>query len=111
MHPARTSYRLAHSSKDYRACHQLLKGLQIAAGTLSWPTVMAIREGEVIGCLSTQTDKGAIIAGPLAVSTTPPSLVALRLVEAYEHVLQRLGLQGYYFGVVAGTQRWVNLLA
>lgn len=112
MRPRATTYRLAYSAQDYHRCHQFLKDQgQEEEGSLSWPTVMAAREGALVGCLSTIPSKTAIIAGPLVVSTKRPLMTVMRLVDAYEYVLREASISAYHFGIdLTEHQDWLDLL-
>lgn len=109
MHPRDTVYRLA-TSGDLRRCHALMRE-QGEQATLSWLTVVAEREGTLLGFLSSQL-KQMVIAGPLVVSTAAPrpGWIALRLVEAYEVVLQRARVTAFWFHVDASNTRWRHVL-
>lgn len=106
-----TTYRLARTPQDYKRCHTLLAVHGQDEPQLSWPTIMAWRDGEVVGCLSTQATKEAIIAGPIAVISPRPFWAMVRLAEAYEVVLRQAGVQGYWFGIDLAQHRpWYNLV-
>lgn len=103
-----TVYRLAHSPKDYAACHALLT----ERATLSWPTIVAERDGSIIGFLATQPRTDAIVAGPLAVRPSPGAAWTLmRLIDAYEAVLRLAGVTSYRFFVERANARWTRLVA
>jgi hypothetical protein len=117
MRPRETSYRLAQGPKEYQQCHAFLRAHGFEESRLSWPTVMAIRQGEVVGCLSRIPSEEAIIAGPLAVSTKHPLLTAMRLITAWQGVLWRAAVQKglpsmtYYFGVdPTQHNEWLRLI-
>ena len=110
MHPARTLYRLAHSPRDLSACHRLARDHGMDAKTFTFPTVVADREGEIVGFLATQPSKTAVVAGPLAVATPRPLITVLRLLEAYENVLKAAGVSHYYFEVDAANHDWLRMI-
>lgn len=111
MTPRDTRYRLAASSRDYARCHALLRA-QGPDTDLTFPTVLAEREGQVVGFLSTRPSKQAIIAGPLVIdrATSRPAITAWRLADAYEIILRRAGVTSYAFHVSAGRPEWVSTL-
>ena len=108
MSPRDTRYRLACSPADYRRARAFLAE-RMEVGRLSYPTVYGQRDGRVVGVLSTSTDQGAIVAGPLAVEGRSP-FVALRLIEAYDRVMQAAGVSFYHFHVAADNARWREVI-
>ena len=111
MRPRDTSYRLVTTLPAYQRCHALLKAQGLDDGALSYPTVCALRDDDVIGLLSTIASQEAIIAGPLVVKTSHPVIVALRLIESYENVLRHVGVRQYVFGVdPQASGAWLRLL-
>lgn len=102
MKPTHTSYTLATSSKDYAECHALeLAETGAESHAYSFPTVIARRDGEVIGFFATIPPDKYVIAGPLVIKGGRNPVVAMRLIEAYDVVMRRLGIQLYYFTVDA----------
>jgi hypothetical protein len=111
MRPRETVYRLAKTTKDFQRCHALLAAQDIDAGRLSWPTVMALRNDELIGMLSRIPSDKAVIAGPLAVTGKHPLLTIIRLVEGFDVMLWHVGIRVYHFGVDVNAHKpWINLL-
>ena len=84
-----TLYRLATTPADYRKCHKIIKPL---AWKLSYPTVMAERDGDLLGFLSTLRHPKRVVAGPIH---APNGIVMLRLAEAYENFLWTAGVRVY----------------
>ena len=66
--------------------------------------MLADRGGTIVGFLATRPNKKAVIAGPLVIApgTLRPILTVMRLIEAYELMLRKAGVQSFYF-MVAGT--------
>lgn len=103
MKPTETVYILAASSKDYADCHTLdyaESGVD-HDDTFSFPTVLAKRDGEVIGFLATIPNKRFVAAGPLVVKGGRNPIVAMRLLEAYDRIMAHCGMKMYYFSVDA----------
>ncbi|MFQ5915798.1 MAG: hypothetical protein ACE5JS_21705 [Nitrospinota bacterium] len=111
MHPRDTIYRLAEQ-KDYRRCHRLAEAMgQKIATRLSWPTVVAIRDGELKGFLSTIPSKKALIAGPMIVGGNGNrAILCMRLIETYEFILQKARVQKYLFCIDAAMERWIEVI-
>ena len=103
MHPSNTMYRLATAADEPEL-------LTWPEGLLPrrFPTVIAERDGEIIGYLGTHDRDDCILAGPMEVrleNERAKGLVALRLIEAYETVLLHAGIEFYFYGVHNGPWR------
>lgn len=107
MHPLNTVYRLADNPRDYAACHAIQRANAAVDWTLHWPTVIAVRDGEVIGFLSSNKVNWCQMAGPLELKR-PSAFVALRLVEAYEQVMRFLGVERYCFFIARTNRPWLD---
>lgn len=104
MHSERTIYRLADNPNDYRACHDILRAHNRPADwKLKWPTVVAVRDNEIIGFLSTNKSHWAVMAGPLELKIPSP-FVVLRLIEAYEVALLYMGVSRYCFYIAKDAE-------
>jgi hypothetical protein len=111
MRPRETVYRLAKTTRDFQRCHTLCRQQGIDAPRLSWPTVMALRDAELIGMLSRIPSDKAVIAGPLAVTGRHPLLTIIRLVEGFDVMLWHAGVRVYHFGVHLTNKEWIRLLS
>ena len=106
-----TEYSLVNSSKGYSQCHDFLKSNGMKHSGFTFPTIMAKREGEVIGVLGTIPLKNVVVAGPLWVSVAGNgSFVAIRIIEAYDNVMRNAGLTMYYFSVEKDNPKWLSLI-
>ena len=95
-----TQYHLATTSHDYRRCNKFLREAEVEYKRLSFPTVMAERNGGIVGIVSTQPRKDMIAAGPIYVDVDGnTSFVLIRLIEAYENILRAAGVKDYYFSI------------
>ena len=103
MHPTETQYLLARSSKDYKLLHDLVESETGKPDTTaySYPTVFAIRNGEIIGFFATHQNDRAVIAGPLVIKGGRNPFVAMRLAESYDTVMRMNGIKFYYCSVDA----------
>lgn len=110
MHPEQTQYLLATQPSDYARCHALMKRQRLATDRMGWPTVMALRRGELLGFLSTQRRDDAVVAGPVALAPDASPIIIMRLVEAYETVMVLAGIQFYYFYLERDHPRWVQII-
>lgn len=107
MAPRNTSYRLADNPRDYAACHAIMRENGSRDWDLHWPTVVAVRDREVIGFLSSNKVDWCVMAGPLEMKN-PSAITALRLAEAYENVMRWLGVERYCFFIARSNQRWLD---
>lgn len=77
---------------------------------LSFPTVMALRDGKLVGFLSTRASKKAVMAGPLVMNgLLSKGIVAMRLAEAYEQILSEAGVTDYLFSIDKGN-KWAKIV-
>lgn len=106
MHPTTTLYRLADNPRDYAACHAIMRANGSKDWDLHWPTVVAVRNKEVIGFLSSNKVDWCVMAGPLEL-LRPSAIVALRLIEAYENVMRFLNVERYCFFIAKSNERWL----
>lgn len=75
---------------------------------MSWPTVIAERDDEMIGVIGTHAHRNAVVAGFLH---APHPITALRLVEAYENVLRLAGVREYWFSLAKDAPtRWREVI-
>lgn len=108
MQPRDTLYRLASTAADYRACHALMRTNQnFSDQQLHWPTVVAERDGKILGFMSTNTCDWCILSGPLETTSHNPIMV-MRLVEAYESALRIMGITRYCFAIKRVKKQWVE---
>lgn len=104
MKPIKTTYRLAAVPSDYRA----VRALSGTTERMTWPTVVAERDGRIIGCFGTYFSDDAIVAGAMH---APHAIVGLRLIEAYERVLRLAGVRSYLFSIaVDAPASWRHTL-
>ena len=109
MIPWDTVYRCAASERDYRKC----KAFMAQDGhdhDLRYPTLMALRAGQLVGMMGTEPSEEAILCGPLVVdkSLPNPSFVIMRLWDAYEALMAQAGVQTFMFYVRRDNTRWLN---
>jgi len=102
VRPRDTVYRLASSPKDFSAARKLSG----AESTLSFPTVVAERDSQIIGCIGTHRQNDAVVAGFFR---APTFITAMRLVEACENVLRLAGVREYLFALDDSAPRaWLD---
>jgi len=92
-----------------RTCRRLAKKWGQPVQKLDFPTVVARRDGKIIGFISTLPRKDCILAGPLVVDIMNPGMVILRLAEAYEAILSRADVRLY--NVYVTNEHWAGILA
>lgn len=74
---------------------------------LAWPTVVAERDGRVIGFMASSPCDWCLMGGPMDMETPSP-IMAMRLIEAYENLLIRSGITRYCFYIEATNKRWIE---
>lgn len=96
-----THYRLATAPTDYKLAHQLFKNEGIEdVDELSFPTMLAWDDGNLVGVLSTHVANKMIIAGPMVIKNDKPRYWTLiRLIEQYERVMRDAGVTSFIFSV------------
>ena len=102
MKPDKTKYTLATSPSDYRRCRALWATRPDLGEPepIAFPTVMAMREGELVGFLGSHPRKDMLIAEPMIVKRGPSQgMTVLRLNLAYENFLRSAGMAYYYFNI------------
>jgi len=97
----KTEYKVAETDKDFTDCRNLIGDEE----ELSSPTVMAVRNGEVIGLISTSDDKDYIFAAPMVSNS---AFTSIGLCELYEKVLRKLGVSRYLFYVEKNNRKMIN---
>lgn len=107
-----TIYRLAASPRDYAAAHDLVKAEGLPEHRISFPTVMAWKDNELTGILSTYIDKNTIYAGPLVLKKGQRrSWTLIRLVETYEKVMRSMTIKSYFFSVDKANKEWLDKIS
>lgn len=102
-----TIYRLAIAS-DAPACYALEYRTFGEIWPLGFPTIVAERNGEIIGLISTSVEcNWATMAGPLCLKR-PSAVVAMRLIEFYEMALKTDGHKSYVFFVSVWNKHWLD---
>lgn len=109
MKSERTLYRLASISADYRACHAIMRANGNFDQQLHFPTVVAERDGRILGFLSTNECDWCLLAGPLE-TVGRNAIMALRLIEAYEAALRVMGITRYCFSISRANNSWLEQL-
>lgn len=107
MHPTTTVYRLADNPQDYAACHKIMRANGSVDWDLHWPTVVAVRDKEIIGFLSSNKVSWCQMAGPLELKKPSP-FVVLRLIESYEYVMRYMGVTQYCFFIAKSNKHWMT---
>ena len=105
----RTHYGLCASGADYGRCHRFLKAEGMSqAKSLTFPTVFALREGEVVGLIGSTMTAWGLVADPLHVreAIRNPAFMMLRLIDAYERILRETGLTEYKVAMPKAKPMW-----
>lgn len=113
MRPLDTTYRLARPGGEFNRLYALAKraGGRIHKGDFGFPTIVAERDGKVIGFVATKPDDRAVIAGPLVIEGEKGNpFVFLRLAEAYENVMRLVGVKVYLHAIDKGRPEHVAFM-
>jgi hypothetical protein len=107
-----TIYRLARDPGDYRRAQALAKVRGAYQGPLGFPTVLAERDGKVVGFVSTHPKADAVLCDRLAVAEEieKPARVIFKLAEAYERVMWMAGIRAYYIWIENGNTELLPLV-
>lgn len=107
-----TLYRLAASPRDYAKAHDLIASEGLPEHRLSFPTIMAWKDNELTGLLSTHIDKDTIYAGPLVLkSGQRRSWTLIRLVENYERIMREMKIKQFIFSVDKANKEWLDKIS
>jgi len=108
MRPTSTRYRLATEADD-----DALNALPKGEVPRRFPTVVAERDGEIVGYLATHDRPDMILAGPLEVTLPADAnrgVMAMRLIQAYEFVLGQVeGVRSYFYATA--DDAWIAATA
>ena len=91
------TYVLAGNVQDYIKARQLLSSDEQDI-KLSFPTIIAERDGEVHGFVSTHKSDQAVIMGAIR-TKNKSGIMVIRLLEAYEKILEKMGITQYLIPV------------
>lgn len=100
-----TSFYLATTPQEYKACHAILKQLGLPDGPLTFPTVYAKRDDKIIGVAGRGPSNGTIVLHRLAALPANPGLLLIKLVEAFENVLKGAGATTYLIAADKRNQK------
>jgi hypothetical protein len=103
MYSKSTEYKIASTYDDYVQCHSLMDKDE----ELSYPTVMAMRDGKPIGMISTAQGEENLFATPLIANSV---FTCMGLYELYEQVLSNLGVTHYLFSIEKGNKKMINVI-
>lgn len=100
-----TKFRVACSEDDYEDCMDLVRACGWPDGYKLWhPTILAERDGDIVGMIGTRVVNGHPLAGPLALLPgAKRPVLAYRLLLQYEAALRSLGIAEVMFDVDIGS--------
>lgn len=98
-----TEYKIATTYDEYSDCHGLLE----EDDELSYPTVMAVRDGKPIGMISTDNGKENVFATHIMANSI---YTCIGLYELYEQVLSNLGIEHYLFYIEKDNKKMINII-
>lgn len=105
-----TNYELVNSGAEYAACHRFLREHDIEECKLSYPTISATRDGDIIGLVSTIPKQKFIVAGPMFISIPRPIFIGRRLLESYEGILKLSKITTYLFSIKEESTDFIALV-
>ena len=107
-----TIYRIADGAGDYRKAHALIKAEGIEEKfQLSFPTLLAMEEDEVVGVLGTNVEQDYILAGPLVLkSDKKRSFTIVRLVDLYDTTMRACGIKSFLFCTELTNTKWLEYI-
>lgn len=104
-------YKVAENSSDYKKVHALIKAEGFEDAQLAFPTIMALEDDEVVGCLGTNTQQSMIIAGPLVLKGDKKrTFTLIRLVETYEACMKHIGIKSFIFSADLKNEKWLQYI-
>ena len=97
---------MANGADDYNRAYKLMRAEGIE-DELAFPTVMAIKDGQLTGFISTHISNDMIVAGPMVIrSGARRYWTLIRLIEHYENVMRSIGITSYIFSIDANDEKW-----
>jgi hypothetical protein len=112
-----TEFMMATKPAHFVRCHALLDRLgRRAATSLSMPTIMAMRDGRMVGFISTaDPDKAkAACVGEMAISPdiAHPGHLIKALFDTYHAMMTRIGIQLYWVCVPDNKdwEKWIDTI-
>jgi hypothetical protein len=106
-----TDYKIAQTAYDYKRCHGLLLKVGRDQPGITFPTIMAEKDGELTGVLCTHISNKMIFAGPVAIRDDAPHYwTFIRLIEAYENVMRTAKITTYLFAVPKTETKYLELI-
>lgn len=107
-----TIYRIASRDEDYAACRALMTAAGERLDPLTWPTLMAVRDGHLVAMLGTEADVRAVVCGPLVIdpSLTHPAFVVNRLWTMYDDLMRHVGVRVFIFCSRETNTAWLRWL-
>ena len=111
MQPRNTLYRLMEPTDEpilqrMWTDHKKVFGLPKKFG---FPTIVAERDGTILGFLSSDPSAKILTAGPLIVTAGVSGIVVMRLIEAYENLIRPM-MDGYLFHVDNKNMYWMKMV-
>lgn len=115
MYPRDTTYHEAYDRAQMAALEQF-RAASTEEKTHEWgfPTVYAIRDGQLLGYVSRRHDDVLVVLGPLVLRKDLPLptriITGIRLWQAMERVLERYQVKQYVFSVDARRTQYCDEL-
>ena len=106
-------YRVANNPGDYAAARKLIKEKNVEAPKLTFPTILAWKDGELLGLLGTYVKQSVPYLGPLVLKYPSRPFTGIRLLDSYDNVMRATGVEAYAIFVYkeeGDMQKWIELM-
>lgn len=117
--PNELTYKLAKASSDYRACHRFIhqviseEGNEFDVLPMTFPTLMAFQDGEMIGFVSRMSRSDILAIGSIAVKRGRLRPVIMgKLMDRMEELFSSTGgITHYYIPVQKGRPDLIDIVS
>ena len=98
-----TEYKIALTPKEWKDCHSLMDN----DDELSYPTVMAVRDGKAIGMISTASGEKSLFASYVIANSI---FTCIGLYELYDKTMKAMNVNHYLFNIEKVNTKMINTI-